>query len=93
MLNPIGSDPQRLPKGGYHVPASEYEGIGSSPADKPGFVKPGGGRNKDMGGMDAMPEFEGMTSYKSTPPIQSRTDFGQATYLPANKSKDESSKG
>jgi len=72
------------------MPMSE---VVNTPTDKPGFVKPGGGRNKDMGGMDAMPEFEGMTSYKSAPPMQPRTDYGQDTYPPTNKSKDESSKG
>ncbi len=84
-MNPSGSDPQRLPKGGYHMPMEGYSEMAHDPMEKPGFVKPGGGRNRDEGGKDAMPGFEDLHSYKSTTPLTPRTDHGQGVYPPANK--------
>ena len=89
MQYPTGSDPQRLPKGGMHSP-TDMMGT-SDPVDKPGYVKPGGGRNQDLAGKDAMPGFEDLQSYKSTQTPTSGTDFGQDTYPPANKSAGPSS--
>lgn len=88
MINPTGTDPQRLPKGGVHLPPSESDV--QTPMDKPGFVKPGDGRNRDTSGMDAMPGFENLKSYKSTDPDSPRTDYGQDTYRPANKTSGSS---
>ena len=81
MMNQEARDPQRLPKGGDHMADTVKVST-----DKPGFVKPGGGRNRKEEGMDSMPEFTGLTSYNAAMATPPRTDYGQDVPPPANKS-------
>ncbi len=73
-----GSDPQRLAKRESHITEQKVPSM-----DKPGYVKPGNGRNQDIAGKDAMPGFEGLTTYKSTQRVD--LDNRQSVYPPANK--------
>jgi hypothetical protein len=72
-----------LPKRGYHMTPQEYQDVENQPMEKPAFVKPGFGQNKDVEGKDTMPGFEGLESYKSAkgaPPGD-----GQGVYPQASK--------
>jgi hypothetical protein len=77
-----------LQKGGGHILPGEAN---IRPEAKVGCVKPGGGRNADLGMKDALPGFEWLTSYDTAP--NPGVDNGQAVYPHASKSQGESSNG
>jgi hypothetical protein len=85
MGKPMGSDPQRMPKGGSHTPETENQSMA-----KPASVKPGFGRNVDAPSKDAMPGFEGLNSYKSVSAPTSGSGYGQGVYPPASKTSQPS---
>lgn len=82
-MDPKGSDPSRLEKGGSHMIYAEEESVEEQPMEKPASVKAGGGRNVYSPGKDTSPGFEGMESYKSV--NKSGQGFGQGQYPPASK--------
>ena len=78
-----GCDPQRMPKGGSHMPRQEKEAVEDQPMQKPASVKPGMGRNAYSKSRDAMTGFEGLESYKSA--AKSDEGYRQGEYPAANK--------
>lgn len=72
-----------LSKRGYHITSQEYSDTENQSMEKPAFVKPGMGQNKDIEGKDTMPGFEGLESYKSAK--GGAPGDGQGVYPPASK--------
>ncbi len=78
-----GSDPPRMAKGESHMTMPEEMATKDQDMMKPASVKPGMGKNMYSKGMDSMPGFQGMESYKSA--SRAGDTFGQGTYPPASK--------